>query len=469
MSVRDQFLLDSQPKERNSYDHVLSIIQTKIKNQYSDIIANNTNEDIKKRLTTAIEKVIIDDGLSVEGMSTTQLADRLYEDMAGSSFLNKYIYETPNVEEVNINRWDDVTVTYSGKKPEKIPEQFSTPQQAVDIVKRLLQTQNLTIDSTTPSVLSYLSDGVRICANIAPVVSKDAAVSASIRIVKTEDVTLDTIESFGTATPEMLEFLKLCVKNYVSCCISGSVGAGKTTTLAAMLEQARNTDRVITIEEGSREFSLLKRDENGKVINNVLSKLTRDSDNPDLVIDQEALLEHCLRENPDIMGIGEMRSSEAYTVAEAARTGTATYTTTHASNAIDTYKRLMELSYKKYPMEFSFLMMQMVDAFPIIVHQKRFPDGSRKIVEILEGVGYDSKKEKVIANMLYKYVVEDNIENEEGNIVEVKGRFEKVNNMSSSLYTRFLSNGATTTTLAKFFDSKLGEIPKIDSITGGDN
>ena len=78
MSVRDQFLLDSQPKERNSYDHVLSIIQTKIKNQYSDIIANNTNEDIKKRLTTAIEKVIIDDGLSVECMSTTQLADRLY-------------------------------------------------------------------------------------------------------------------------------------------------------------------------------------------------------------------------------------------------------------------------------------------------------------------------------------------------------------------------------------------------------
>lgn len=85
-----------------------------------------------------------------------------------------------------------------------------------------------------------------------------------------------------------------------------------------MLEQAKYTDRVITIEEGSREFALLKRDAQGNIINNVLSKLTRDSDNPDLVIDQEDLLEHCLRENPDIMGIGEMRSAEAYTVAEAA-------------------------------------------------------------------------------------------------------------------------------------------------------
>lgn len=458
MSIRDQFLSGDQTKERNSYDTVLGTVQTKIKNNYSDLIANNSTVDIKDQLVKAIEKVLVDDSLSVDGYNIHQLSSRIYDDMAGSSFLNKYIYETPNVEEVNINRWDDVTVTYSGKKPEKIPESFASPQQAVDIIKRLLQTQNLTIDNTNPSVLSYLSDGVRICANIAPVVSKDAAVSASIRIVKTEDVTLDTIEKYGTATHEMLDFLKLCVKSYVPCCISGSVGAGKTTTLAAMLEQAKNTDRVITIEEGSREFSLLKRDENGKVINNVLSKLTRDSDDPDMVIDQENLLEHCLRENPDIMGIGEMRSAEAYTVAEAARTGTATYTTTHASNALDTYKRLMELSYKKYPMEFNFLMRQMVDAFPVIVHQKRFPDGSRRIVEILEGVDYDPKKEQVVYNMLYEYVVEDNIEDKDGNIVEVKGHFEKVNNMSRELYTRFLSNGATTTTLSKFIDNRLGEV-----------
>lgn len=454
MSVRDQFS-GAQINEKSSYNTVLSNVQTKVKNNYSDLIANNSTADIKEQLITAIEKIIIDEKISVEGYTIKELSSRIYDDMAGSSFLNKYIYQTPNVEEVNINRWDDVTVTYAGKKPEKIPEKFTSPQQAVDIIKRLLQTQNLTIDTTSPSVLSYLSDGVRICANIAPVVSKDAAVSASIRIVKTEDVTLDTIEKFGTATHEMLEFLKLCVKSYVPCCISGSVGAGKTTTLAAMLEQAKNTDRVITIEEGSREFSLLKRDENGNIINNVLSKLTRDSDDPDMVIDQEDLLEHCLRENPDIMGIGEMRSAEAYTVAEAARTGTATYTTTHASNALDTYKRLMELSYKKYPMEFNFLMRQMVDAFPIIVHQKRFPDGSRRIVEILEGIGYDPKSEQVVANMLYRYVVEDNIEDENGNIVKIKGHFEKANNMSQDLYMRFLSNGATTTTLNKFIDKNL--------------
>lgn len=452
--VREQFLGD-KVKAKDSYDNILAVVQSKIKSNYSELIASNNINDIKDNLLTAIQKILTDEKIAVNGMSSIELSNKIYNDMAGASFLDKYIYETPNVEEVNINRWDDVTVTYSGKKPEKISEKFASPQQAVDIIKRILNAKGLVIDDTTPSILSYLSDGVRICANIAPVVSRDAAVSASIRIVKTEDVTIDTIEKFGTATHEMLQFLKLCVKNYVSCCISGSVGAGKTTTLAAMLEQAKNTDRVITIEEGSREFSLLKRDEHGNIINNVLSKLTRDSDNPERVINQEDLLEHCLRENPDIMGIGEMRSSEAYTVAEAARTGTATYTTTHASNAVDTYKRLMELSYKKYPMEFSFLMRQMIDAFPIIVHQKRFPDGSRRIVEIIEGEQFDPTTDKVIANVLYRYVVEDNEEDEEGNIVKVIGHFEKVNNMSKKLYERFLSNGATVTALDKFITPSL--------------
>ena len=450
MSVRDQFFNQEETTAKNEYSSILSLIQAKITSKYAELISNSSAASSKTQLIDLIRKTISDEHINIDGYEINELCNRIYEDMAGSSFLNKYIYETPNVEEVNINRWDDITVTYAGGKPQKIPERFSSAQQAVDIIKRMLQAQNLTIDNSTPSVLSYLSNGVRICANIAPVVSEDAAVSASIRIVKTENVNMDMLLQYGTATEEMVDFLEACIKHYVPVCISGSVGAGKTTTLAAMLGCAKNDDRIVTVEEGSREFSLLKRDKNGKIINNVLSKLTRYSDNDKLIIDQEDLLEKCLRENPDIMGIGEMRSAEAYTVAEAARTGTATYTTTHASNAMDTYKRLMELSYKKYPMGVDFLMEQMVDAFPIIVHQKRFPDGSRRIVEIYEGKEYDSEKHRIVGQMLYQYVVVDNIEDENGNIKEVIGHFEKKNEMSEKLFNKFLQNGAPLSFLRRF-------------------
>lgn len=451
MSIREEFQKNDGANQKNTYDHVFSVIQSRVRDNYSELIANNDTLSISEQMTSIITRIINEEQLSVDGMNNVELAKAIYVDMAGASILEKYIYDIPQVEEVNINRWDDVTVTYAGGKPQKIPEQFSSPEQAVNIVRRLLRSRGLTIDTTKPDVLSYLSAGRRISANIYPVVSEDAAVSASIRIVRPENSNFSKLREHGTATEEMIEFLELCVKNHISICISGSVGAGKTTTLAAILDRVKYDDRIITIEEGSREFSLLKRDENGNILNNWVSKLTRESDNPKLVIDQEDLLEHCLRENPDIMGIGEMRSAEAYTVAEAARTGTATYTTTHAKNAPDTYKRLMELSYKKYPMELSFLMKQMIDAFPIIIHQKLLPDGSRKIVEIIEGTGYEPSTLKVNYNRLYEFVFDDNVENEDGEILEVKGHYQKGNSISDELYKTFLSNGATKKSLEKFY------------------
>ena len=93
MSVRDQFS-GAQINEKSSYNTVLSNVQTKVKNNYSDLIANNSTADIKEQLITAIEKIIIDEKISVEGYTIKELSSRIYDDMAGSSFLNKYIYQS---------------------------------------------------------------------------------------------------------------------------------------------------------------------------------------------------------------------------------------------------------------------------------------------------------------------------------------------------------------------------------------
>lgn len=453
MSVRDRFF-ENNTKQKNSYSNVLEFVQKKITDNHAELIADNNPDDIKEKLIQIITKYLNDENESVEGFTTKELALKIYDDMAGGSFLNKYIYNTPNVEEININRWDDVTVTYAGGRPKKIDEEFSSPQQAIDIVKRLIQPQKLTLDSTTPQVISYLSEGVRISASIAPVVSDDDAISASIRIVRSENVTMESLLEVETLTKEMAEFLKLCVDNYISVCIAGATSAGKTTTLAAVLSCAKDDDRVITIEEGSREFKLRRRDKNGKIINNVVSKLTRESKNPDLVINQENLLEHCLRENPDILGIGEMRSSESYTVAEASRTGTATYTTTHADDAENTYTRLEELSQKKYDIEEDLMMKQMVNSFPIIVYQNKLSNGSRKIIEIFEGEYYDVSLKKVIGKTLFKYKVDNNKKDKDGNVIEVIGHFERCNNISKKLYDKFILNGANDEKVKQFYNLK---------------
>lgn len=54
----------------------------------------------------------------------------LYEDMAGYSFLKKWIYK-PGIEEVNINAYNDIEVIEAGGRSIKIPDKFSSPQHAI--------------------------------------------------------------------------------------------------------------------------------------------------------------------------------------------------------------------------------------------------------------------------------------------------------------------------------------------------
>ena len=59
--------------------------------------------------------------------------------------------------------------------------------------------------------------------------------------------------------------------------------------------------RLITIEEGSREFDLIKRDADGHATNSVVHLLTRPHENPSLDIGQDLLLERVLRKHPDVI------------------------------------------------------------------------------------------------------------------------------------------------------------------------
>lgn len=425
------------------YKDLLAFVQERLaKNEAYLLSGAGDEEEVKRLQMEAIRKHLAGRPLP-KGTSLEQLVKKLYDDMASCSFLNEWL-ETPGVEEININRWDDVTVTMSGKKPQKLKEHFTSPQHGVDVLRRLLQKQNISLSSAQPSVVSYLSDSIRIAANIPPVISKEAAVNASIRIVRPSTVTRKVLLDFDSCTEEMLDFLTACVRHRISVCISGGTGAGKTALLAYLLSQVPDEERLITIEEGSREFDLVRRDETGAVKNNVVSFATDEGTG----INQERLLEVSLRENPDYVAVGEMRSVEAYTATEAARTGTATYTTTHADNAQDTYLRIMELSYKKYPLPVEFLLPLMVKSFPVIVYVEQFPDGSRKIREILEGEGVT--RGEIKKRTLWEYEMEENVvDRESGRIMKVKGSHVKRQGISDSLKDRFLAHGATKETIDK--------------------
>ena len=205
------------------------------------------------------------------------------------------------------------------------------------------------------------------------------------------------------------------------------------------------------IEEGSREVDLVKRDENGNILNSVIHLLTRPSENPALNINQDFLLERVLRKHPNVIGVGEMRSAaESLSAAESSRTGHTVCTTIHSNSCNSTYRRMMTLAKRKYSMDDAVLMEIMVEAYPIVVFTKQLEDRSRKIMEILEGEDY--RDGQLISHTLYKFEVEDNVTDEKGEI-HVVGHHRKVGLISDTLKKRLLDNGISNKELAEFMDA----------------
>ena len=91
-------------------------------------------------------------------------------------------------------------------------------------------------------------------------------------------VNRESLIASESITDEMLSFLETCLRYGVSFVVAGRTSSGKTTLLNSLLGSVPDCKRIYTIESGARELSLVKRDENGRVINNVVHTLSRPSE-----------------------------------------------------------------------------------------------------------------------------------------------------------------------------------------------
>jgi twitching motility protein PilT len=116
--------------------------------------------------------------------------------------------------------------------------------------------------------------------------------------------------------------------------LAGVTGSGKSTTIASMLDYINHRQRkhILTLEDPI-EFVFT---EDKCLINQREIGLD--------VIDFEIGMKHAVREDPDIMLVGEMRDKETFmTAIHAAETGHLVFGTIHASTAASTIGRILDL------------------------------------------------------------------------------------------------------------------------------
>lgn len=443
----DEFTAEKNYRYR-AYADILKDVQGYISVECRQIFMNQSITADKELVKEYIYQFLMAQNMRCkEHNEISELVDRLYKDMAEFSFITDWLEnaERYGIEEIDINSWNDIEIIANGNKS-KVNESFNDVQQAIDVVRRMLQVSNTVIDDGNPTAIGSVAKNIRIAALKNPVLDDDVGIAASIRIVGSKNISKETL-SENTATDRMLEFLSLALKYGISVCIAGNTGSGKTTTAGWLLSTIPDNKRIYTIEEGSREFDLVRRNEHGKICNSVIHTLTKTTVDGQNDITQEDLLDFSLRFNPDIICVGEMRSREAFAAQEASRTGHAVITTIHAKSAVSTYMRMTTLAKRAYEFSDETLMKLMVEAFPIIVYQRQLEDKSRKITEIIEGEGYHNGK--VTYRTLFRYVVDENVCN--GDDVKVIGHFEEPSGISNSLRDEFLQNGALKTVIDKFY------------------
>lgn len=424
---------------------LLSKVQQHISEKYS---ATLTNEDKLSQLKSYIEKYLRDNEFSVDEMNITELTDKLYSEMAEYSILTKYLGRE-DIEEINLNGWNDLAITYTDGSIKKADEHFYSPQHAIDIVKRLLHHSNMIIDNATPMSQGHLPGNTRITALKEPLVDKDRGVSVSIRLLHPSKVTRTQVVANQTATLKMIDFLCMCIRYGVSFLVAGATSSGKTTLLNALLSSVPNEKRIFTIESGTRELSLIRK-EDKKIINNVVHTLSRPSDNDSYDITQEDLVVASLRFNPDIVVVGEIRDAEAYSAVEASLTGHTVVSTIHASAADAAHTRLALLCQKRFPINFNTSLMQAAQAFPVIVFEHKLEDNSRKIMDISECVVNGDGERKY--RTLFRYNITKN-ELIDGKYY-IEGHFEQPNIMSKNLEKRLMQFGVPQDILQEFLQTE---------------
>jgi twitching motility protein PilT len=127
---------------------------------------------------------------------------------------------------------------------------------------------------------------------------------------------------------------KLCKFDQGLIILAGVTGSGKSTTIASMLDyiNARERVHILTIEDPIEYMFTDKK----AVINQ--REIGMD------VLDWQVALKHAVREDPDIMLVGEMRDRDTFEAGvNAAETGHLVFGTIHANSAPSTMGRILDL------------------------------------------------------------------------------------------------------------------------------
>jgi pilus assembly protein CpaF len=288
----------------------------------------------------------------------------------------------PAVTEIMVNGPKTVYIERAGKI-ERTGKRFASEQALRLVIERIIAPLGRRLDESVPMVDARLPDGSRVNAIIEPLAIDGASVT--IRRFGTRRLTAQDLIEKGSATEEMLDFLRACIEARLNIVISGGTGSGKTTFLNILSSYIPERERIVTIEDAA-ELCL-----NQPHIVRLESRPANLEGRGEIRI--RDLVRNSLRMRPDRIVVGECRGGEALDMLQAMNTGhDGSLTTAHANTPRDALSRLETMVMMAgFDLPVRAIREQIASAVDLIIQTARMRDGSRKIISISEIVGMEGE------------------------------------------------------------------------------
>ncbi|HLA65662.1 MAG TPA: CpaF family protein [Candidatus Saccharimonadales bacterium] len=364
---------------RESFREAKYRVQNRLVNELDPKLDLSNQAEVRRQIEDLFGKIADEEGLALTRAERVRMLEQITDEILGLGPLEPLLRDE-TITELMVNGPQQVYIERDGML-ELTNVTFQNDEHVMKIIQRIIAPIGRRIDESSPMVDARLADGSRVNAIIPPLSLVGPVLT--IRKFAATPFTVEDMIRFGTATPEMFEFLEACVKARLNIFVSGGTGSGKTTMLNILSSFIPDDERIVTIEDAAE---LQLRQEHVVTLEARPSNIEGKG-----AIPIRELVRNALRMRPDRIVVGECRSSEALDMLQAMNTGhDGSMSTGHANSPRDMLSRLetmvmmagMDLPLKA-------IREQVASAVDLIVHQNRLKDGSRKIVAITEVQGME--------------------------------------------------------------------------------
>ena len=352
-------------------------IHAKLIEKFADEIDSSNKPGVREKILELAEEYFRSTAMTMTKNDKERLVDSVLDDVLGLGPLEALLAD-PNITEIMANHPKQIYVEKSGE-PILSSVTFESERQMRQVIDRIVSLVGRRVDESTPICDARLKDGSRVNVVIPPIALKGPALTIR-KFAKEKWGPADIVNRFKSSSPEIMTFLRSCVRARLNILVSGGTGSGKTTLLNILSTFPEN-ERLITCEDAA-ELQLQQP-----------HWIQLESRPPNVegkgAVPIRELVKSCLRMRPDRIIVGECRGGEALDMLQAMNTGhDGSMSTLHANNPHECLVRLETLVLQAGQDLPSRAIRETIGAaIHLIVQQSRLRGGIRRIVSVAEITG----------------------------------------------------------------------------------